>query len=1060
MFLYPWTVMLLSGITSSAVALRPVRQSGHLLPGIQLSYWDPGDTDVGVMSPGKEKLFNTGEYNAIFKRKKYTQSVSPHQYPPIMSHQSRMRLEEQPNTDTFKNMLVPDEQRQTIGNRANPSTKSTYYNNDNVNAIADIYSSNTREAFPHSPYKKLSIKSEPITPILPRLQRNQNLDNIRSSTTHRFFQKNPIDKPDKAKGSRMESLPTKYFYYKHKNEIDHPKNIREKYLPSMNRKFPNFTGYQHIHTPEGITDRRIDSARGDIQRSTLKKPEDDIQRNMNTGKRSEHTFLENINGIEHYSQILTSKQSPSSSTSGRNLIFPARYHSSQRPDDPGNSTRQGSKTDAQTERSSTSSIHEDINSLPVFNTGEGNMQSLFPISDTRDANYPIPNAYVVFVPEGIVVPKHKNLDQFSMYFDVEDHSISEKETTIIMDQHTSQRVEGALLAYGPVGIVTADGVIPILSSDVTDTLPQSTTEAPHQPPSTTQSDVDDIDIYIPGSKIITNIYENGLKTSSTTPNTTQLHSTQDLEMLIKEMNQVTSGRRQIRENQSTYVTQNKINEDIHPIYEKGTILDVDPKSYFLTYKGIREFPPIILDHHSLKHPQSVLTTYPGKKRRSIHKLNRRRAPKSQRYSRKRAQVHHPVVRSRMGKLKSRQQTIPASSPSINPSHLSPSTSTTKYQKPGLFNHDSEQPLVGNLGQFRNVRSLNFNIHGTNLQHEQIVSSVTPSQQMNTIPSSQMLEKVADEIEQPSQRQKSDVNNNLLSSSPTPGSQSAYSLPTKVNNDALNKTVERNFGGDTTMHHFSSSLPGVTHPSQNGTDHDHKKMQLKSKFSVQKKEMQHKGLIKLGQLIYIKINKSKCLNRKFFGDQYLNDLVDFIIDVTNHNIKARGKANMTIPDISEEFSKTEFGIEVNGEFTATDGWFNDLSSLYRTADVVVSRSENTLSIRFGIALRKIQFGFGHYEAKLSGMDVGGQVTGEVKSNSMSVKVSTTINDDNTCTISLDDFKMNELGDIDLNITGLGAPQWLVNKISSWLIDMYKDDIIQKVQNEIMSQVNGVLSRVKC
>lgn len=194
------------------------------------------------------------------------------------------------------------------------------------------------------------------------------------------------------------------------------------------------------------------------------------------------------------------------------------------------------------------------------------------------------------------------------------------------------------------------------------------------------------------------------------------------------------------------------------------------------------------------------------------------------------------------------------------------------------------------------------------------------------------------------------------------------------------------------------------------------------------------------------------------DGYLDQIVDFALELVRREIHAKGKDEVAAPDLHRDFVRKLGPLQLKGTFDATSGVAGNLSTLQRTDPVTVSRQGDTLQLRAGLGLAKLEARYDHYQVKLGSLEADGQLTATVASDSIAVTVNVTLGQANC--LALDDLHLDQLGDIDVQLTGLGDLSWLTSKIVSWLGSHFKTDVSTAVDQQLRDGVAQVLGRVKC
>jgi hypothetical protein len=207
------------------------------------------------------------------------------------------------------------------------------------------------------------------------------------------------------------------------------------------------------------------------------------------------------------------------------------------------------------------------------------------------------------------------------------------------------------------------------------------------------------------------------------------------------------------------------------------------------------------------------------------------------------------------------------------------------------------------------------------------------------------------------------------------------------------------------------------------------------------------------------NGSATVNITLCGTVNLNKIVDGLLDGLRTDIIERGKDKISIPDIHKTFHKKVGFLKVKGEFDGEDGWVKNLSTVYRTADVVASSYGNWISVSCGFGLGYLEVGYDNYHAKFMRIGPHGKISGIIGKNSILLNATVTL-DGHECSMTLNELVLNQFGGLNLNVTGLGPLNWLLSKISTWLLQHFKSEIKGKIESTLREEITEKLSHFDC
>nr|CAD7445588.1 unnamed protein product [Timema bartmani] len=147
---------------------------------------------------------------------------------------------------------------------------------------------------------------------------------------------------------------------------------------------------------------------------------------------------------------------------------------------------------------------------------------------------------------------------------------------------------------------------------------------------------------------------------------------------------------------------------------------------------------------------------------------------------------------------------------------------------------------------------------------------------------------------------------------------------------------------------------------------------------------------------------------------LNEVVDFLLEIVKNDILEKGKDLMNIPDIHKDFGMGEGTSMLKGTFTATKGWIKSISTIQRTADVILNRVGETVSVVCGLGLKVLEFGYDNYTVMALGYHTTGTLGGSIGNNSVDLKVSLALVSTG-CNATLNELKYSGSG-FKISLTG--------------------------------------------
>ncbi|XP_043482061.1 uncharacterized protein LOC122511083 [Leptopilina heterotoma] len=193
---------------------------------------------------------------------------------------------------------------------------------------------------------------------------------------------------------------------------------------------------------------------------------------------------------------------------------------------------------------------------------------------------------------------------------------------------------------------------------------------------------------------------------------------------------------------------------------------------------------------------------------------------------------------------------------------------------------------------------------------------------------------------------------------------------------------------------------------------------------------------------------------------LNTIVDVVVIEVKTFLKKRKMEIIKIPDVFEPYHVfTDTFIQMAGYFQATNGTFEDFSTVKRTSEVVIDQRNQKLSISFGFGLDRAKIHFGYYKAKYGVLSMSGNISASVKTIDADVKLSMDF-DKEPCITSLDDFRFSHFDDLLISISGNVILSPLASKIVTSVINKWRTEIAEFIETVIGQLVTSELDQFNC
>jgi hypothetical protein len=197
----------------------------------------------------------------------------------------------------------------------------------------------------------------------------------------------------------------------------------------------------------------------------------------------------------------------------------------------------------------------------------------------------------------------------------------------------------------------------------------------------------------------------------------------------------------------------------------------------------------------------------------------------------------------------------------------------------------------------------------------------------------------------------------------------------------------------------------------------------------------------------------------YGTVNLNKIVDGLLDSLREDIVKQGKDRISIPDIDETFKKKVGFIKVKGEFKGEDGWVESLSTVHRTADAVASSYGKWIRVSCGFGLGHLEVGYSRYKAKFMELGPQGKINAIIGKNSLLLNATVSWGN-RKCNMTLNQLVLNQFGGLNLRVTGLGPMNWLLSRISTWILQHFKTEVKSKIESTLRDEIEKKLAHFDC
>lgn len=182
-------------------------------------------------------------------------------------------------------------------------------------------------------------------------------------------------------------------------------------------------------------------------------------------------------------------------------------------------------------------------------------------------------------------------------------------------------------------------------------------------------------------------------------------------------------------------------------------------------------------------------------------------------------------------------------------------------------------------------------------------------------------------------------------------------------------------------------------------------------------------------------KNMALETNEVADHLLSTTINFLFDLFLKHYKSKiieeGNTQIKIGGFEQRFSTKILSLLIEGALEVEDGLVGNISSLQRTGDAELNRIGTDLYLSAHLGLSDLQIDYSTYDISLLGAHQKGKIHVTVGDNSLFLKMKVEV--EPSCQVTLDDLKIEELDDINVDITNLGIFENLTDEISSWVVN---------------------------
>jgi len=195
-------------------------------------------------------------------------------------------------------------------------------------------------------------------------------------------------------------------------------------------------------------------------------------------------------------------------------------------------------------------------------------------------------------------------------------------------------------------------------------------------------------------------------------------------------------------------------------------------------------------------------------------------------------------------------------------------------------------------------------------------------------------------------------------------------------------------------------------------------------------------------------------RVLAGDPSSDAYIDQLLANLREVVVEQGLDPATLPNADTSFSDTILGITFHGSAHLFNGHFWGLSTIARTGDTSFTTEGSTLRLTANIGVNRPS---AHYDASAEFMGIG--VSAGVTANIADFQIYLDAEMDvvNGGGLQLTNFAITHVGNIDVDISGLGPLDWILELLVDFVDSFLKDWIVGLVEGPLRDLIQDLLDQ---
>ncbi|KAF7393871.1 hypothetical protein HZH68_010690 [Vespula germanica] len=191
----------------------------------------------------------------------------------------------------------------------------------------------------------------------------------------------------------------------------------------------------------------------------------------------------------------------------------------------------------------------------------------------------------------------------------------------------------------------------------------------------------------------------------------------------------------------------------------------------------------------------------------------------------------------------------------------------------------------------------------------------------------------------------------------------------------------------------------------------------------------------------------------------NDLIDLSISAIIDMIKAYNLRKIKLPNINAVLISNLGVFGVKGQIQTFNGTFEGLTTIKRTADVILLRQGHKYTVSCGFGISNAIVRINKYKLKYGLINICGEILGTIENIALKAEISIDYNTPQ-CIIKLEDIKISEFDKLEVRFTGLGVMNSFGSKLINLFTKFFKNYLKKIIERNLITFLEKKISILDC